>query len=260
MKQRVYIFLMLSAVLVFCGCSRNMPEPTETIAESSERSTEAMQEISQEETAEAVHSEFIIPGVGSDEVIRYFSEVCLDAEMINSGNPTVLQKWQAPIQYMIYGDPTDEDLATIHGMEAWLNTIEGFPGMQQTQDAVLANLRIHFCSEQEMMDLMGEQFVGLDGAVTFWYEQDVIFDAIICCRADLDQHLRNSVILEELYNGLGPVQDTELRKDSIIYAEYAEPQRLTQMDELILRLLYHPGLICGMDADQCAEMIRQLYK
>ena len=86
-----------------------------------------------------------------------------------------------------------------------------------------------------------------------------IYDAIICCRTDLDQDLRNAVILEEMYNGLGPIQDTDLRVDSVIYSGYSEPQRLTQMDELILRLLYHPQMECGMDAQQCADVIRQLY-
>ena len=67
------------------------------------------------------------------------------------------------------------------------------------------------------------------------------------------------MILEEIYNGLGPVQDTSLRSDSIIYAGYSTPQSLTAMDELLLRLLYRPELVCGMDAQQCEAVIRQLY-
>jgi hypothetical protein len=30
------------------------------------------------------------------------------------------------------------------------------------------------------------------------------------------------VILEEVYNGLGPVQDTALRPDSLIYSDFSE--------------------------------------
>ena len=67
------------------------------------------------------------------------------------------------------------------------------------------------------------------------------------------------MILEEIYNGLGPIQDTQLRLDSIIYSGYSIPQSLTQVDELILRLLYHPQMQCGMNADACEEVIRQLY-
>ena len=101
---------------------------------------------------------------------------------------------------------------------------------------------------------------GLDGAVTFWYDgENRIYDEVICIRNDIDQFTRNSVILEEIYNGLGPVQDTSLRSDSLIYQEFSQPQALTQVDELILRLLYHPDMRCGMDAEACETVIRSLY-
>jgi hypothetical protein len=58
---------------------------------------------------------------------------------------------------------------------------------------------------------------------------------------------------------LGPIQDTGLRPDSIIYQEYSEPQELTEVDELILKLLYHPDILPGMNAAQCEEVIRRLY-
>jgi hypothetical protein len=111
-----------------------------------------------------------------------------------------------------------------------------------------------------MTELMGSQYTNMDGAVTFWYNMDnEIYDAIICCLNSLGQSLRNSVILEELYNGLGPVQDTSLRPDSLIYAEFSEPQELSEIDKLILQLLYHPDMECGMDSVQCEEVIRKLY-
>ncbi|MBR6561952.1 MAG: DUF2927 domain-containing protein, partial [Oscillospiraceae bacterium] len=78
-------------------------------------------------------------------------------------------------------------------------------------------------------------------------------------RHDLSQTLRNSVILEEIYNGLGPVQDTNLRPDSLIYQAYSEPQWLTDIDELIMRLLYHPEIRPGMNAQECEQVIRRLY-
>ena len=130
-----------------------------------------------------------------------------------------------------------------------------FPAEEELQ----TNLRIHFCSETDMLSIMGDGFSGLDGAVTFWYAMDEIYNAVICYRTDLNQYLRNSVILEEIYNGLGPIQDTQLRNDSIIYAGYSEPQKLTELDRLILELLYQPQMICGMDAQSCADVIRQLY-
>ena len=194
-----------------------------------------------------------------EDVILYFNEVCLDGEFINSGDPSYVQKWAAPIYYTLYGEYTDEDLAVLSVFENWLNTIEGFPGIYEAQATDYTNLRIHFCSQPEMIDLMGDNFAGMDGAVTFWYSDNIIYDAIICCRTDLEQSLRNSVILEEIYNGLGPIQDTDLRLNSIIYQGFSQPQWLSLEDELLIKLLYHPDIRPGMSAEQCEQVIRTLY-
>ena len=211
------------------------------------------------EPTEPEHSPLYIPGLEVEDVIRYFNEVCLDAEFVNAGDASVVQKWATPIYYILDGYYTEQDLTVLRGFADWLNTVEGFPGIYETQDWNAAGLRIYFTNAQGMIDIMGSNFVGMDGAVTFWYRWDEIFSARICIRTDIHQQVRNSVILEEIYNGLGPIQDTSLRTDSIIFSGYSEPQALTEVDELILRLLYHPDIVCGMNAEQCAEVIRQLY-
>ena len=275
MNHSVHILsipILLIALLI-TGCApapSTATEPPVTVPVAAEAPTEATQPLTEPATEAPTepptevptlppHSELYIPDVSVEDVILYFNEVCLDAEYVNSGDPSRLQKWISPITYYLQGSPTQEDLETLNHFTGWLNTIEGFPGIHQTQEPLEANLNIHFCDQQEMISLMGDNFYGMDGAVTFWYMDDVIYDAIICYRTDLDQHLRNSVILEEIYNGLGPVQDTALRSDSIIYSEFSEPQELTPIDELILRLLYHPDIRCGMDKAECEEVIRQLY-
>lgn len=255
--DKKWIALLLALSLLLCGCQKPPLEtaattlPPETTAPTTDPVTEP--------ATLPPHSRLYDPEYPVEDVIRYFNEVCLDAEITNSGDPSLLQKWVDPVRYCVYGDLTAEDAAILEGFVQWLNTIEGFPGMEPAPEDTPANLRIHFCPQEEMLWLMGPEFAGMDGAVTFWYENDQIYDAIICIRSDLDQHLRNSVIQEELYNALGPIQDTSLREDSIIFADYSEPQQLTAMDELILKLLYHPDLQCGMTARQCEEIIRQLY-
>ena len=257
--------ICMIAVFLLTGCSSAPasptapPAPPETVPAVTELPTVPATQPPTEAPTEAPHSDLYIPGICVEDVILYFDEVCLDAEFVNSGDPSVLQKWVDPISYSIEGIPTEDDLETIKEFSQWLNTVDGFPGIAETNDAAWANLRIHFCDPQEMISLMGDDFYGMDGGVTFWYLDDEIYDATICYRTDLSQQLRNSVILEEIYNGLGPIQDTDLRPDSIIYAEFSQPQKLTEMDELILRLLYHPQMKCGMTADECEAVIRRLY-
>ncbi len=260
--------LFLSGIFL-AGCSEVSPqipsatEPEITTASSIAPETTTIETTPAETTlppeTQPPHSSLYIPGIPVEDVIGWFNEVCLDAEITNSGNPKVVQKWTEPIVCCVLGSPTSEDLATLDGFLLWLNALEGFPGIRLTETEEEANLRFHFCSTEEMLRIMGENFSGMDGAVTFWYQHNAIYDAVICCRTGLDQTLRNSVILEELYNGLGPIQDTALRTDSIIYSGYSEPQSLTAIDELLLKLLYHPQLKCGMDAHACETIIRQLY-
>ena len=213
----------------------------------------------EEPIIEDEHSKLYIPGVSVEDVILYFNEVAFGAEIINSGDPYKIQKWKAPIYYIIDGKLTEEDSETLLKFNNWLNTIEGFPGIYETKDITKANLNIYFCSQVRMLEMMGHEVNNLDGAVTFWYTDDIINSAVICYRTDLDQYLRNSVILEEIYNGLGLIQDTSLRKDSIIYAEFSQPQELTKIDELLLKLLYSEEIKTGMSAKECEEVIRQLY-
>ncbi len=254
-KAFLLIPLVLSILLSSCG-TEVIPE---TIQPETTAATSATTETTMPPATEPLHSDLYIPGLSAEDVIRYFGEVCLDAEFTNSGDSSVLQKWDTPIYYCLQGNSTEEDLAVLADFTQWLNSIPGFPGISETENPLEANLDFHFCTQEEMILVLGDWCYGLDGAVTFWYDDNRIHTAIIFIRTDLNQTLRNSVILEELYNGLGPIQDTSLRADSIIYAGYSEPQDLTEIDRLILQLLYNPDLLCGMDAEACAEVIRQLY-
>ena len=237
-----------------------LTEPEETQPEETQPE-ETQAEETQPEATEPEHSAFYIPGVSADDVVTWFAEVCLDSEIINSGDPSFVQKWEMPIAFALHGDYTEEDWATLSRFAQWLNTLEGFPGISEATDPESANLHIYFTDQQGMLDIMGPDFTGMDGAVTFWYDgNNAIYHETICILTDLTQEVRNSVILEELYNGLGPVQDTNLRPDSLIWQGYSTPQELTEVDELILRLLYHPDMLCGLDGHGCEALIRWLYE
>lgn len=280
MKQRSCFLLFSIFALLLTACIPVSPtasqaiSPPETTIETA-APTEAAEETTVPETAEVTtvpettqaaplpeHSPLYIADLDADSVIAYFEEVCLAAEYTDSGNPSVVQKWTDPIYYSIEGTPTEEDIAVLEAFTAQLNTIDGFPGIYAADLDNPVKLEIFFCDQETMRWEIGTWAVedNLDGAVTFHYNTwNRITDCVICVRNDLPQYLRNSVLQEELYNGLGPVQDTELREDSLIYQGYSEPQSMSAIDLLILQLLYHPDIQCGMNAEECAQVIRSLY-
>jgi len=263
--RKAFVFL-LAAIVLLAGCSApqsNIPpssEPEQVL--SSEPETTEDTTPSESPTTEETlppHSGLYLEGLSTDAVILYFEEICLDAEIINSGNPTRLQRWARPILYQVLGDPTPEDLDTISRFAQQLNSIPGFPGIRESAADESPCMDISFCGQDEMVGILGDWAWDFDGGVNFWYEMDEIYTATICIRSDITQEIRNSVILEEIYNSLGPIQDTDLRGDSIIWSGYSLPQSLTEEDMLLLTLLYHPDLKPGMNALQCAEVIRKLY-
>lgn len=212
-------------------------------------------------TTEPEQVSYSVEGISQEEMLRYFNEVCLAAEYNSGGDPSLIQKWVDPILYCIHGDCTQEDRQVLTDFVEALNTLEGFPGMYEVSEN--ANLNFYFCDREEFVQRIGGDIHGeaADGAVTFWYDSDnVVFRAVICIRTDIDQYTRNSVILEEIYNGLGPIQDTQLRDDSIIYAGFSETQSLTETDWMILKLLYHPDIRCGMTMEECEAVLCQLYR
>lgn len=69
---------------------------------------------------------------------------------------------------------------------------------------------------------------------------------------------RDSIIIEEIVNMLG-LTDPELREDSIVYQYSNGNHALSDVDRVILELLYSDGIVSGMPREECGAVIRELY-
>jgi len=208
-------------------------------------------------------SEYYLEGYQITEIYDYFCEVALSSEYFyGDGNAAAIQKWAEPIYYSISGECTDQDLAVIENFAAEINRIYGFPGMYPANDEGSANLKLFFLEPEEFRLAAERVVAGEDShGIANWHffnESNEIYACEIYHRTDIEQHVRNSVILEEFVNGFGLGNDTALRTDSIIYAYYSEPQSLSEMDWLLLRLLYHPDMKCGLEELECRKVITNL--
>ena len=280
MRNRACLALLLAAAMGLSACTnRPAPAPTPT-APPQETQSPAMPTPTPVETPVPTpeptpvptptpeptpppHSEFYIPGLPVEQVVEYFSEVVLDVEYTDgTGDATLVQKWLGPIYYRIYGTATDEDLEVLNALFDRLNAVSGFPGIHPAEEGRTENLSLNFLSRDDLHESFSAVLGGQEayGAVHFWYYTDnnQIYDARIGYRTDLDQTTRNSVLLEEIINGLG-ITDTLARPDSIVYQYSNANTALSEIDWLILKLLYHPEIRCGMDAESCEAVIRNLY-
>lgn len=203
--------------------------------------------------------------ISADEAVEAFREVCLAAEYPGEGvDYTILHKWSEPIVYRLYGAYTPEDVKTLETFCAWLNDLEGFPGIREAEEPELENLSFHFCDQAKLDDFSAGQSgeTGCEGYVTVWYDEKNISvsSGTIYLLSELPQERRDPVLLEEVYNALGPLQDTTTRPDSIIY-QFPQEESLTwlsPMDELLLKLLYYPDMTPGLPGDEAEDLIRSL--
>ncbi|MBQ4562913.1 MAG: DUF2927 domain-containing protein [Lachnospiraceae bacterium] len=250
MKKRKVCLAFLIAIISLSGCSPTFPGGKETVAET--ETTEPVEETTEEETT----------AYSVEEVIHYFCEVVLASEYsTGTGDPGLVQKWMEPIHYRIYGEATDQDRQVLLGLFDGLNEIEGFPGIFPAGENDVTDLALYFYDQERFNQNFGHivSDMSAEGAVEYWYWTDtnVIYDARIGYRMDIDQLTRNSVLLEEVVNGLG-ITDTVLREDSITYQDSSQTQELSEMDWLIIELLYSPEIKCGMDRAECEAVLIQL--
>ena len=249
MKKLMYIFLLISLIVSMLGCSQS---------DSSVVSTDHL-----EPSKHPEHSHLYNPNYNQNEILTYFEEVVLNMEYSDgTGDVTRVQKWLSPIYYNIYGSCTDDDLSELYELFAQLNNIDGFPGIYPASDENLENMSISFLEPNDFIN----QFSNIIndeaayGATEFWYYTDTneIHTARIGYRTDLDQVTRNSILLEEIINSLG-ISDSTLRTDSVVYQDSNDNFVLSDVDILILKLLYDTEIQCGMNYENCKEIIESLY-
>ena len=267
--------LALLLVLALCGCAAQVPEtttpvttvpettiPETTIPETTIPET-AIPETTIPATTAPLHSALYREGFDVEEVLTYFHEVTNQIEYTDgTGDPSLIQKWLSPLIYRIDGAPTEEDLRVLEEFCQQLNAVPGFPGIREAREGEFENLTLSFLDPDSFRDRFSDVVHGEDawGATQYWYYTDTneIHTAAIGYRTDIPQLDRSSIILEEIVNTLG-ISDSERRSDSIVYQHSNENLQLSDIDWLLLELLYHPDIDTAMDAEMCEKVIRDLY-
>lgn len=259
MKRHISLALALTLTLLFAACTNPEAEvkENESTLSSSETAT-SYEEVSSASTPS--HSKLYLPNCSQQQMFDYFEEIVLNMEY-STGDSSVVQKWNEPLCYRIYGAATKKDLEVLTDLFEQLNKVEGFPGIYAA-DSEQENLTICFLEPEDFNNSFSSCINNEDayGATEFWYYNatNEIYTARIGYRTDIDQATRVSILIEEVINMLG-ISDTVLREDSIVYQYSNDNTALSDIDWVILKLLYNPKIKCGMNADSCHEILRKLY-
>ena len=186
----------------------------------------------------------------------YFLNITFNVEY-GDGNTLDLRRWEQPIRIRVYGSPTQEDLATLDRHIDDLNQIENMPFLQRVTEE--ENIEFYFVALNDISKYIDGYIEGNWGFFWSWWNGAQQMTKVqIAIASDVTNQLqRNHLILEELTQSLGMMQDSNQYPDSIFYADWTEVQQLSPLDWAIVRLTYDPDLEAGMTAAQTEAILGQ---
>ncbi len=194
------------------------------------------------------------------EIIQYFQEIALNSEYGDQSKMNVVHKWTEPIRLCISGMSNKKDEALIATIAERMNSVAGFPGISLQSSNIHADLIVYFLDD-ETFDIHCSTYgiSNVSGFVRYTTKSNRISNGSIYIRSSISQEERNSVIWEELVQATGLTNDSYMYTDSLFYNGRTMPQGPSEIDWLLFRLLYHPSLKLGMNANECAQAITELF-
>lgn len=195
-------------------------------------------------------------GYTADQVKAHFATCALGAEYGDS--TPVVKKWTEPIYYTYTGTPLAGDVEYLESFMAALNGIEGFPGIYPAEGRT-PNLTIHFVDDEAAMEAATDH-TNLNGYASIWWYNGSyqIYQGDVYYLGTMPDYERKSVLIEELYQVMGILNDTYDYPESLIYQYYTDTNWPCPLDWAIMQLLYHPDIHGGMTESQCMEVIDKL--
>lgn len=183
--------------------------------------------------------------VPTSKELKYFMEVALGSEYGDS-SVDYIKKWVTPIRIRVYGNPTDQDLATLDQHIDDLNGIPGIPEIQRVTSN--ENISLYFVPFYDIKNYITNYVEGSWGFFTCWSSrQHYILRAQIAIATDkTNQRQRNHIILEEITQALGIMRDSYQYSNSIFYQKWTGIQTLSELDWRIVEILYSPEVEAGM--------------
>lgn len=239
-----------------------VPEPETTVIPETTTEPETETTTVQTTIPKPEHSDMYIKGVSTEMMVEYFAETVLSAEYArDSGHKVLVQKWNKPVRYYIHGiNYNSTDIYYITEFFERLNRIDGFPGAYRVNFGESYNLEIKFCTRLELQakTITVDETCAAFTSFTFNTATDEIQNGTILYCHDIPRDQRQSVIQEEILNCMGMSDDTLLRTNSVIY-QYSNYNTADEVDMTLFALLYSDRIKCGMNREQCAAAIKEIY-
>ena len=196
------------------------------------------------------------------DVIDYFKDIALGFEFGNAS--MITRKWQSDLTVFLGGQPPSELRAELQNITGEINTLatDGFK-VVISDDSLVSNFYIFFGSGTDY----AEKFPSQSNLVSsnwglfsvFWNGQNQLnsghmYVDIVRASTTEQKHL----LREEFTQSLGLARDSPLYIESIFQSAWTTTSEYATIDADLIRLLYHPKMSVGLNADRVEEVLKDI--
>ncbi len=198
-------------------------------------------------------------------IIDVFKKVALGAEY--GTGFAVTQKWSSDMNIFVGGTPSDELLSELDLIKNEINALvtDGF-SVNIENDSLDANFYMFFGQPQEYTNLFPDQipYINDNNNGLFHFNLNNNFEITsghMYMNTDIASiELKKHILREELTQSLGLPNDLQYDRSSIFYRELSTVTSYNYVDIIIIRLLYHPNMVSGRDADGVDYTLRGILR
>ncbi|MBQ8161593.1 MAG: DUF2927 domain-containing protein [Clostridia bacterium] len=195
---------------------------------------------------------------GKVQALDLLEDVAFRSEYGAASGGQNLIRWEDTLRIRVTGTPTATDLAFLEDFLMTLSfRVPQLPPIVRT-DGEDANIVIAYVPLSEMAEHVEGYIEDNWGFVSYWCDaQGCIVREEIAIASDVTSlHARQHLILEEIVNGLGLCNHHSIYNDSILYEAWTETQLLSEVDWLMLNMIYSPEVAPGMTYPEVRNAIR----
>lgn len=197
------------------------------------------------------------------ESIEYFQEIALGFEF--GGASQITRKWRNTMKVFVTGSPTtalrDELDLIISQLRELIS--DGFE-IELVESREESNYVVFLGSADAYVNMFpvagnavasnwGLFYVNWDG------NQYLNTGHMYVDTQRANELEQRHLLREEFTQSLGLARDSERYASSIFQAAWTRTVNYTDLDRELIRLLYHPDMVSGLDANQVETLIREIY-
>ncbi len=174
------------------------------------------------------------------------------------GNSQPLVRWTDTIRIFVKGSPAEQDYQQLDSFIMELAThCPNIPNIRRVSSEDQANVTLTYCPLDQMGNYVPHY---VDGNWGFFYynynEAHEIYKVQIAIASDVNSpESKHHLLMEELVGGLGLTNDHYDYSDSILYGEWTTTQQLSDLDWLMINMLYDPDLYPGISRSDAYSIL-----